>query len=560
MPQGVLTKTEYQELMQNPRVYLTDPIFKSYQVEKDLNGLPRVRSGGLALTYKLSSNGHNIAVRCFHKVLPGREHHYSAISSFLKSHASPLLVSSSYQPQGIKYRGDYYPITLMDWIEGDILGTYVFNNFNNPSKMSILLNNFQKLVNELHCLGIAHGDLSHTNIMITNDQMVLIDYDGMYVPELDGSDSTELGNRSFQHPGRTASDFGPYLDRFSEIVIYLAIKAISISPNLYDTYGKGREGLLFDQTDFVNPNSSKLIGEIGNIPQMAIQMRNFIQICQSDVSNVPSLDEFLNNSSALSLPKSIESHKLADGNLPIDARNMGQIIEKVNENIVVIGQINACRKGFTYRGDPYAFLNVGFHPNQTFTIVIWSETLAQLEKANMSPEVFIGAYISVSGIVSKYGGKPQIVLESPAAIAIISYSDALERLSMKNHPDETATKDIVDVEIIAGNISDQIPTKTKPTKPITTFSPSSQQQRDSTDALTMLYGPKGIYTNHPEISNKQEQLTNIPKTVSPINNQQAPNNISNKQTLNGSNLRIENKANQDALGKIIDWLKAKTKL
>lgn len=512
MPPGVLTKTDYQALMQNPGFYLTDPEIKRYQVEKDPYGIPRVRSGGFALTYKLYSNGRNLALRCFHRVSPRREQHYSAISSFLSSNSSSILVSTSYQPKGIKYQGGLYPITIMDWIEGDILGTYVFNHSKNRFSMSELVGKFQNLVNELNRLKIAHGDLSHSNIMLTNGRMILIDYDGMYVPGLTGNESVELGNKSFQHPGRTLEDFGPDLDNFSEIVIYLALKAISISPSLYDTFGTGREGLLFAQSDFLEPNSSALINEIEKIPDLTYQIRNFKQICQSDFSNVPRLEEFVRNSSAnLSLPKTTTSWKISDHDFALDATNVPELFEKETENVIVIGKISAYKRGTTstYRQDPYLFLNVGFWPNQSFTVVIWSETLAQLENAGLSELDFENSWVSVSGVLSIYNEKPQIVLESPANIAIITSVSASERLNRKNRSLKTSKS------VISSPVN-QNPSWSKPMKTFSNDPPNIPEQQDKNEVLNRLYGSSGIYGNQSNSSlpnDKRQNQAPIPAKV-----------------------------------------------
>lgn len=553
MPQGVLTKTDYQDLMQNPGVYLTDTSINKYLVEKDPNGLPRVRSGGLALTYKLSGNGKKIALRCFHKVSPRREQHYSAISRFLTLNPSPILIRTSYQPQGIRYQGGLYPITLMEWIDGEILGTYVFNQYHDPTAMSKLLGNFQQLVNELHRLKIAHGDLSHSNIILTNGSMKLIDYDGMYVPELKGSGSVELGNRSFQHPGRTLEDFGPLLDRFSVIVIYLALEAISISPTIYDNYGTGREGLLFSQSDFLDPNSSKLIGDIEKLPGMTSQIRYFKQICLSDFSNIPSLDEFMSNSSSVvSLPKSSRLPTRTEGEFAIDARFMQKLLQKESEPAVVIGRIGSIRKGKTYRNDPYAFLNIGVWPRQTFTVVIWSEVLELLHQVGLDPEVFAGAIVSVSGIISKYAGSPQIILESPADIAIITYAEAMERLKNKDQATETAISDMVAAETSSmADIGSNF-----------TSTSSSTKQKDVTDGLDRLYGPNSVYGNKlykPQANSKQHIKQPITPAQNSLSKSQPVHNNNDKTTATYSPL-YTNKTKKDILGNIIEWLKEKTKL
>ena len=106
---------------------------------------------------------------------------------------------------------------------------------------------------------IAHGDLQHGNILIHNDEIILIDYDGMYVPGLNGMKSNELGHRNYQHPGRNEEHFGPYIDNFSAWVILISIAAVSVDASLWNSLGagEGEESLLFRQKDFVSPGTSR---------------------------------------------------------------------------------------------------------------------------------------------------------------------------------------------------------------------------------------------------------------------------------------------------------------
>lgn len=552
MSSDVLTKSNYQELMQNPRVYLTDPDLQKFQVEKDPNGIPRVRSGGLALTYQLFDSNKKLALRCFHKVSPRREQHYSAISSFLSSHPSSLFVRTAYQPHGILYKGGYFPITIMDWIEGDTLGTFVFKNFNNKKVMSELTDKFLKLVNELIHLQVGHGDLSHSNLMVTKGNLILIDYDGMYVPKLTGKLSVELGNRSFQHPGRSEKDFGPEIDRFSAIVIYLALKSISISPTIYQTYGTGREGLLFDQSDFLDPDSSNLLDDMEKSIELKEQIRVFKRICKSDVSYVPTLEEFIKNTTAtMSLPKSTTLRPLSTSSFPLDARRMGELLERDTENVVVIGKIGSFHTGLTIKGEPYVLLNIGVFPRHTFTVVIWSETLRLLENAGVNPIEFKNLIVSVSGVMSKYDGKPQIVLESPADIAVISVEDAKGRLN------RNAIKGLEVEE--ATSIPITIPEKLAPEKALSSFTPSIPQQKDNSEVLNRLYSANGVFGNQPIMppSSISQKLTSSIGT--PSGNKKIPqgSNIkTNLPEIGMNSLRLNPTKDKDIWQKMIEWIKS----
>ncbi len=524
MTQSLLSKNEYQQILQHPSIYLSDPRLKNCRVELDNLGMPRVRSGGWALTYRLHNCNKKWAVRCFYKAALDREKRYQAISKFIASHPSEILIKIEYQPAGIKHQGNLYPITIMDWVDGDTLETYVYKNIKKQDFLITLCYQFQLMVKELNRLQIAHGDLSGKNILIKDGSLILVDYDGMFVPELSGCKSVELGNPSFQHPGRNESHFGPYLDRFSEIVIFLALKSLSLSPDLYHKFGLGGEGLLFSQTDFIEPYSSKLIREIEQLPGLSTYAQNFRSICLSNTSKVPPLNEFLEGYK-IEIQKSEEyiarQYGYQPDFWPIDARELGSLLERENENAVVIGKIDHVKIGETRYGDFYAFLNVGYWPDQTFTVVIWSEVLMVLLDDDFDPREIKGKWISVSGVISLYGKKPQIVLESPANIAIITKDEALSRLSKKTdalennnknqkHPnnhtpvrkdaESEANKHVDSLDSIANTITSINNRKVRPSHTVSQNPfPSSPQFKSNADiakGLSKIYGPNGITNQH----------------------------------------------------------------
>jgi hypothetical protein len=73
---------------------------------------------------------------------------------------------------------------------------------------------------------IAHGDLKHDNIIVNDNlDLVMVDYDGIYIPTFKGLESSELGTSSFQHPLRKNTDFNERIDDFSILTIYTSLVA-----------------------------------------------------------------------------------------------------------------------------------------------------------------------------------------------------------------------------------------------------------------------------------------------------------------------------------------------
>jgi serine/threonine protein kinase len=159
---------DYQEALQHPELKFKDQRLRSSTIEKDPMGMPKVRSGGFALTYKLLNSNKRWAVRCFHKPLADREKRYALISKHLNSNKSPILINVEYLPGEILVKGSRHPVTLMDWVDGDTLSQYLYKNANKPGKLANLVGEFLFVIDELERLQIAHGDLSHLNIIIKN--------------------------------------------------------------------------------------------------------------------------------------------------------------------------------------------------------------------------------------------------------------------------------------------------------------------------------------------------------------------------------------------------------
>jgi hypothetical protein len=194
--------------------------------------------------------------------------------------------------QGIRIRGQWYPILKMDWIDGVALNTYVEKHLMNPGAIQALAHNFLKLTSDLRRHSIAHGDLQHGNLLVVNGDIRLIDYDGMFVPGFEGMQSYELGHRNYQHPRRSERDFGPNLDHFSAWVIYISLSALAIEPRLWRRLGAGDEYLLFRLEDFENPHASPALRALEEVGDSRVQalMALFRSLAYRELGEIPPLD------------------------------------------------------------------------------------------------------------------------------------------------------------------------------------------------------------------------------------------------------------------------------
>jgi hypothetical protein len=274
------TPQDYNEALQNPRLAFTDLDLRFGQPELTPIGLPRPICGKFACVYKMRSNGERWAARCFMTYVPDQQRRYAAISQCLTKANLRYTVPFTYLSSGIKLQGRSYPLVKMQWVQGEPLNAFVGRNVWYPQTLLSLAKGWLQVIAALKALNIAHGDLQHGNILVTSNQIQLIDYDGMFVSALAGNESNELGHRNYQLPSRSRRDYGPYLDNFSAWVIYVSLIALAVHPELWSTYDGGDECLIFRKEDFMRPKSSGILCDLMRSPndQLRVLIDSFVRL------------------------------------------------------------------------------------------------------------------------------------------------------------------------------------------------------------------------------------------------------------------------------------------
>jgi hypothetical protein len=286
------TPQDYNEAIQAPRLNFFDPELKDGVVETTHFGLPRPITGGFASVYRVRCGGREWAVRCFLREFLDQQQRYDAISKHLTSAKLPYTVGFNFLPQGIRVKGQWYPILKMEWVQGELLHRYVKRNLSTPTALLDLANRWVTMMKALQAASIAHGDLQHGNVLVVNGEPRLIDYDGMYVPALAGRGSHEEGHRNYQHPQRTGFDFDLSIDGFAGWVIYISLVAFSIAPELWDKVNAGDECLLFRRADFDAPYSSESLNLLSKHPDPRLDaLGSFFQsLLYCSPGGLPSFD------------------------------------------------------------------------------------------------------------------------------------------------------------------------------------------------------------------------------------------------------------------------------
>ena len=187
------------------------------------DGLPVMTGGNFAQVFKMKDeqSGKFYAVKCFTKEQEGRAEAYREIAKELENVSSPYILSIRYLDKELFVDTDQtteteFPVLLMDWVEGKTLDKYLRENIENKDIIETLLENFYQLVEWLVSQTFAHGDLKPDNILVKSDgDLVLVDYDGMFVLAMKGQKSREIGSPDFCHPQRDEKLFDEHIDDFS---------------------------------------------------------------------------------------------------------------------------------------------------------------------------------------------------------------------------------------------------------------------------------------------------------------------------------------------------------
>lgn len=426
---------DYNAAVQNPRTCFTDPELQQCQVETTPLGLPRARSGGFAITYRLYRPGREWAVRCFHHEVPELQRKYSAISSYLGQLRSTLFEPFEYQPQGIRVGNKLYPIVKMGWVKGQTLGTYIENQLGNPNALDTLAEMFRRCVLYLEQVGIAHGDLQHGNILVLPDGNIrLIDYDGMYVPSMRPGKGHEKGHVNYQHPARDVQDFGPNMDRFSAICIYVSLKALRVCPDLWRRYNS-QENIIFSATDFADPDASPLFSELLGLSDIRDYAERFRIVCKLRIEDIPTLEDFIQGklpTRPVLVTKPVQVRRQYQ---LVDATDTALLLQLQGQVVEVVGRITDMHFDVTRFGHPYLFLNFGDWRDGCFYLVLWSDALDKLQQTGVRfkelSDHFVGKWVSVTGLIETYASprrrpSPQMVVENPSAIRFLTEREAQE--------------------------------------------------------------------------------------------------------------------------------------
>jgi serine/threonine protein kinase len=256
---------------------------KHLQPVKDDEGEFVFSSGRNAVVFKMwdTLEQKHKALKCYTSTTAERLKYVQQVADYLTAVISPYLVKFEFYDDELwvdngMEEPSYQPVVLMDWVEGKTLGVYiqelVYNN-NHQSLLDLAIV-FDQLAHWLLQQPFAHGDIKHENILIQKEgNLVLVDYDGCFVPGMEGKAAPELGTPGYQHPKRDVTYFNSNIDNVSLIVISLSLYIIAHRNYIWHEYFDG-EKLIFTESELISLNKATVFNLI-NIDKCLIANKRF---------------------------------------------------------------------------------------------------------------------------------------------------------------------------------------------------------------------------------------------------------------------------------------------
>jgi serine/threonine protein kinase len=251
--------------IKNLDTFLKIPELKGAEVRLNSNGNPFVFTGGFNMVFQLTKEFQKWALRVWHVPMGSTKDRYQAISNYLTEKDLPYFADFIYDEKGILVGGEFLDTIRMEWLDGLLFKEYLEENINNKTRLAKLADDFLVMCQALRDNNISHGDLQEGNILVNETgEIKLVDYDSIYVPTIEGENEFVTGLKGYQHPSRFKKNkVSIKADYFSELIIYITIKALEVKPKLWEKYQlKDTSYLLFSDSDFLDLENSQIYSDL----------------------------------------------------------------------------------------------------------------------------------------------------------------------------------------------------------------------------------------------------------------------------------------------------------
>ena len=272
----------------------------------DKDGNPVMSSGNFAVVFKMQDgSGKFYALKCFTRDQEGRAEAYKIICDELAKIASPYFVNTEYYDNELfvdtnQSTASEFPVLLMDWVDGQNLTQYIegcnyvepgyefgeyIRYYDNESiyRLSFKFNQFAQWMVEQP---FSHGDIKPDNIMVRDDGSIfLVDYDGMFFPQMRGQKAREIGSPDYQRPDRNRDNFNQHIDDFALATIALSITALAIEPEDF-AYKTNSDGMLLSAADYKDIAYSEVFQSLLQLSQHKIEIGKYVSTFITALSGI----------------------------------------------------------------------------------------------------------------------------------------------------------------------------------------------------------------------------------------------------------------------------------
>ena len=268
-------------------ILIKDPYLANFKVENRVSsGQPIEWTGAFSAVYPMVSDKEKCILKIWFIHIDNNEQRYSELKEYLENKKLPYFVKFDYIRKGIIVEGEPLDMLRMEWVDAVNLTEYISAHLHDKSALEKLANNFKVMFEDLHKHKISHGDLQPDNIKITSDgQIKLIDYDSVCIPKFLEIRDFCKGTPGYQSPSRIISGFISSLnmDYFSQLVIYITIKAVIENHLIWDSYSvtQADDRLLFKAEDFFDWEYSDIRRDLNFLSQ---EIKDLVKILDSYIN------------------------------------------------------------------------------------------------------------------------------------------------------------------------------------------------------------------------------------------------------------------------------------
>lgn len=233
-------------------------------------------TGAFCIVFPYIVNNKKYAIRCWRCLEQDLKERITRKAKIISEELSkldlPYFLKCAYYENGINTSKGCQPLMVMDWTDADKLKDYIAVHLDKPGSLKRLSESFKRMVKDLHDNNISHGDLQPNNILVNeNGQLLLIDYDTLYLPKLEGEKDNIGGLQEFQHKARFSNRLlTPKADYFSELVIYISLLALSKYPSLWPELKLAdSKHLIFSIEDLKSEGTSDIFKRLQKDPELS---------------------------------------------------------------------------------------------------------------------------------------------------------------------------------------------------------------------------------------------------------------------------------------------------